>query len=259
MIEGTKSIPCWNIVLQNGKPLCFCDAEQNINVEGYEYISDPAFFRSATEQNLGGTGNVEINGIISSSAIRYDDVKIGLYQNAPVEIFLYDPEKSQKLKTVFYGYISQVDFSDNKMSAELRDFSTSLHNKFGDIYSPQCRATFGSVKCGVHLADYKYEARVIKMLSPTKMRLNKSFENNHLKFGKVRVINERNAGATEFITSNMGYVVDLVKPFNLPLLKGVTVELTAGCDKTIATCAGKFCNALNFRGEPFVPNIDKIL
>jgi hypothetical protein len=45
-----------------------------------------------------------------------------------------------------------------------------------------------------------------------------------------------------------------------PLVKGTElgtrVELREGCDHTIATCADRFQNALNFRGEPFLPGND---
>ena len=40
---------------------------------------------------------------------------------------------------------------------------------------------------------------------------------------------------------------------------GDTFNAIAGCDKTISTCIAKFNNAVNFRGEPYVPGMDKML
>ena len=40
---------------------------------------------------------------------------------------------------------------------------------------------------------------------------------------------------------------------------GDTFNAIAGCDKTIGTCVAKFNNAVNFRGEPYVPGMDKML
>jgi hypothetical protein len=34
------------------------------------------------------------------------------------------------------------------------------------------------------------------------------------------------------------------------------VELTQGCDKRAATCAERFANIANFRGEPHLPGFD---
>jgi hypothetical protein len=37
---------------------------------------------------------------------------------------------------------------------------------------------------------------------------------------------------------------------------GTKAELIEGCDHTITTCATRFGNAVNFRGEPFLPGND---
>ena len=39
-------------------------------------------------------------------------------------------------------------------------------------------------------------------------------------------------------------------------VRGVRVQLREGCDHTIATCSARFGNAVNFRGEPFLPGND---
>ena len=40
---------------------------------------------------------------------------------------------------------------------------------------------------------------------------------------------------------------------------GDTFRVTAGCDKTHATCRKKFANAVNFRGFPHMPGNDFII
>jgi uncharacterized phage protein (TIGR02218 family) len=37
---------------------------------------------------------------------------------------------------------------------------------------------------------------------------------------------------------------------------GDRIELRHGCDKSFATCTGRFRNAENFRGEPHLPGND---
>ena len=39
---------------------------------------------------------------------------------------------------------------------------------------------------------------------------------------------------------------------------GLRVRLREGCDRTIATCTSRFGNAVNFRGEPFLPGNDML-
>jgi uncharacterized phage protein (TIGR02218 family) len=40
---------------------------------------------------------------------------------------------------------------------------------------------------------------------------------------------------------------------------GDRLMLYAGCDKRFETCQKRFDNALNFRGEPFVPGLDAMV
>ncbi len=40
------------------------------------------------------------------------------------------------------------------------------------------------------------------------------------------------------------------------LAPGTRVLVREGCDRTLATCAARFANAANFRGEPFLPGND---
>ena len=41
-------------------------------------------------------------------------------------------------------------------------------------------------------------------------------------------------------------------------MAGTRGQLREGCDRTMATCATRFDNAVNFRGEPFLPGNDLV-
>ena len=41
-----------------------------------------------------------------------------------------------------------------------------------------------------------------------------------------------------------------------PIVAGDTFMVTAGCDKSFATCRDKFANGVNFRGFPHMPGND---
>jgi uncharacterized phage protein (TIGR02218 family) len=46
-------------------------------------------------------------------------------------------------------------------------------------------------------------------------------------------------------------------PFNISA--GDEFTIVAGCDKASRTCIEKFNNIINFRGEPDLPGMDKLL
>jgi uncharacterized phage protein (TIGR02218 family) len=44
-----------------------------------------------------------------------------------------------------------------------------------------------------------------------------------------------------------------------PVAVGDTFVVRAGCDKRLETCAGRFANAVNFRGFPHIPGNDTVI
>ena len=58
------------------------------------------------------------------------------------------------------------------------------------------------------------------------------------------------------MAGSAGAVVTLREAPAFAAAAGTLVEVTEGCDRTLATCAGRFGNAANFRGEPYLPGLD---
>jgi hypothetical protein len=63
--------------------------------------------------------------------------------------------------------------------------------------------------------------------------------------------------ADEVMTSIEIFELFLDMPFDIQV--GDTFNVYAGCDKRLTTCINKFVNAVNFRGEPYVPGQDAFL
>lgn len=65
---------------------------------------------------------------------------------------------------------------------------------------------------------------------------------------------------THAVSAATGSVtIELWSAARLPLSPGQTFTVSAGCDKTIATCNAKFANSLNHRGFPTIPGNDFIV
>ncbi|MCZ6901461.1 MAG: phage BR0599 family protein [Rickettsia endosymbiont of Ixodes persulcatus] len=57
----------------------------------------------------------------------------------------------------------------------------------------------------------------------------------------------------------MSYGLAILQDIILDSVKDAEeVKITAGCDKNFITCCNKFNNAINFRGEPLIPEKDFI-
>jgi len=53
--------------------------------------------------------------------------------------------------------------------------------------------------------------------------------------------------------------VTLALPMPYTIAVADTYSIAAGCDKSFTTCRDRFDNVLNFRGEPYVPGVDKLV
>jgi len=75
-------------------------------------------------------------------------------------------------------------------------------------------------------------------------------------FGTVRWLGGANAGLTQGVADNDAAGLTLTDPPAFAVEAGTLALLTQGCDRQLATCAGRFGNAVNFRGEPYLPGMD---
>ena len=75
-------------------------------------------------------------------------------------------------------------------------------------------------------------------------------------YGLLRWIGGANSGLDSAVLRSAGTRLTLREPPAFPPAVGDLVELREGCDKMLATCSGRFGNAVNFRGEPHLPGID---
>jgi uncharacterized phage protein (TIGR02218 family) len=74
--------------------------------------------------------------------------------------------------------------------------------------------------------------------------------------GRLRWIGGANSGLESAILRAEDERMILHEPPPAPPAVGDLVEIEEGCDKMLATCTGRFGNAVNFRGEPHLPGID---
>lgn len=77
-------------------------------------------------------------------------------------------------------------------------------------------------------------------------------------FGVVTWVTGDNAGLQMEVRSYVPGQIVLQLPMPYAIQVGDTFDIRAGCDKSQPTCHDRFDNVINFRGEPFLPGVDKI-
>jgi len=74
--------------------------------------------------------------------------------------------------------------------------------------------------------------------------------------GVLRWFGGANAGLSSAIERSAGAVLTLRDAPVFAVAAGTLVEVVEGCDRRLATCATRFGNVANFRGEPYLPGVD---
>lgn len=258
----TTLATCWLLTRLDGTELGFTDHDQPIVFNDMEYDSIAGFTPTTVESKANmSVDNLDLEGQTFPSKITEADLLAGIYDYAEIEIFFVNYEDlSQGKLVVKRGKLGEVTLNGQMFRAEVRGLTQHLSQTIGDVYSPSCRAILGDSKCKVALAGFSATTTVSTVTS------NQTFTASALTQaagwftgGEVEWLSGHNDGRRMEVKEFAGGKVVLA----LPMGKSIQVEdsfrIIAGCDKTRETCQSKFSNILNFRGEPDVPGIDKLL
>jgi uncharacterized phage protein (TIGR02218 family) len=123
--------------------------------------------------------------------------------------------------------------------------------------SPTCRARFCGPGCTLSAARFTHELRVASIdLAANSVSFASGPAAELFRDGSLRWIEGPLAGQATDVVEVSGEVLVLEHAIDAALAIGTLARLREGCDHTIATCAGRFANSINFQGEPFLPGND---
>jgi uncharacterized phage protein (TIGR02218 family) len=122
--------------------------------------------------------------------------------------------------------------------------------------SAECRAELGDRRCRVALGGRRRFARVIGVKDRVVTLDAVEPVAGAYAGGTLRWFGGLNGGLVQAVDVSAGAWVTLRGPPAFAVQPGALVEVVEGCDKSLATCAARFGNAANFRGEPHLPGID---
>ncbi len=144
--------------------------------------------------------------------------------------------------------------------AEIRGLTQHLSLVVGEVYSPNCRAVLGDQRCKVSLDKFTITSEVTSAATKqTFIAKVLTQAAGYFSGGEIKWLSGANIGARMEVKEFAGGLVTLALPMGKTIEVGDVFTIIAGCDKLKETCISKFKNIINFRGEPDVPGIDKLL
>ncbi len=262
--EVTSLCACWKINRKDGVSLYLTDLDKDITVDGKLYKASDGYNRDVLRGNNGtSTDELEINGVLSSEFISEDDLNTGKYDHAEITLFMVNwADPAMGIIPLKRGWIGEVTWQENYFTAELRGISDVLKREQSSLYTAECTADFCDDECGLNNLDFQWDDEVAEVTEDGAIRL-KSFSDGsaQLSGGLVTFLSGENRlrsmeiSSWDFPSKTLQLFLDLPEPIGV----GDEVKLTAGCDKSFATCKGSFSNQINFRGFPDIPGTDRLL
>ena len=258
MLQGslTSLAFCWRVERRDGAGFGLTSHDATLRIGGVEYVAEPGMLPAAVQRELGlKPSNGEIAGAIHSDALDDGELVAGRWDGARVRLFAVDWEQPHvDALPLMAGEIGEVRIEDEAYKAQLNGAAVKLGRAICPETSPECRAELGDKQCRVDMAG-RIKRCVIVSLDGSGFVLDQAVGDG-MAWGRARFLTGENAGLASIVVAIVGTRIELRDTPLDPVAVGDRIELLEGCDKRFATCAARFHNAENFRGEPHLPGND---
>lgn len=258
---------CYRLALSDGTSLGFTDHDRDLAFAGVDFLASSAFEGSAISNELGlSVGEVDVDGAlaalgaISSQVIAESDILAGRYDGAAVTIWLVDWTDAASRIVLLEGSLGEVERGGPAFRASLVSKTRELQQAKGRVFSERCDAEVGDARCAVVLADGFTSSGDVVEIASDGFRVTglAARADGFFSAGVLTWTSGPRSGRKARIRAHRK---ELSNVWLYPLLDSVpavevgeTFTITAGCDKTFATCRERFDNRLNFRGMVALPD-----
>lgn len=246
----------WRIYRADGVTLGFTSHDRDLTFGNVRHRAAPGLLPSAIRRTSDlSLDSAEVEGALSHDSIAESDLAAGLFDGARVVIGAVNWETFVH-ESFYSGTLGEVQRGQGVFSADLRSAKTLLEKDLVPRTSPTCRAEFCGPRCGLSAARLTRRSTIDFI----------DFDRNSLSAsgiggadfldGQLRMLDGPQTGMTFGIVHAEGAELVLDRPIASANLQGTAVIVREGCDHTFATCVNRVANAVNFRGEPFLPGND---
>lgn len=247
---------CWRLERRDGVTIGLTSHDRDLEVGGVTYRATPGMVPSAVRKGTGlSPESMDVRGALSAAAISGADLGAGRWDGAAVALYLTDWATPGLWLELARGTIGAVEREGDAFTAELVGPAAALDAAVAPETSPDCRAALGDRACRVDLGKHRRLVTVSSVAGEA-AAVTGELTAELYGFGTLRWLSGRNAGIVQGVAASDAAGVTLTEAPPFAVTAGTLALLTEGCDKRMESCAGRFGNAANFRGEPYLPGND---
>lgn len=230
------------------------ESDEDIVVDGETFYVVPGLSISAVKHTANGEmPSCQITAVhVTSGIFKTNELDIGLYDGAAVQIYIVDRMDLSRKGLLFTGVIGQITYSiENQAVMDVKGAGTSARILITQKRSPMCRTDLYSRLCGVDPTAYDVATTVATIPTAFTFTVTGSLAQADGYFNQGVVVSST---GKKLVISNWVQSTQTITTY-LPCDRlfsvGDSLTLYPGCDKTLgATGCAKFNNQLNFQGEP---------
>ena len=158
--------------------------------------------------------------------------------------------------TIFRGLVGEIDLTTSAAYLMINDYKSLLNQQMPrNVYQGSCRHRLFDARCTLTAATYTKTG--VAATGSTRATILGSVAapggSGTFALGTLTMTSGANSGFSRLVTAWDGVAAfALLNPFPFTIAPGDTFSVTAGCDKSMATCTA-FGNRINFGGEPYIP------
>lgn len=126
----TTLCTCWRIQREDNAVFGFTNHDRSITFNGDVYEPDSGFTGSEIAASLGlNVNGAEVQGALSSDRITDDDIALGRWDNAAVEIWRVDWSEPSRRMILRKGSMGEISRGDVAYEAEIRGLAHHLNQE----------------------------------------------------------------------------------------------------------------------------------
>ncbi len=249
----------WRVIRRDGVTLGFTAHDRDLWFDGVLHRSAPGMVPSAIRRSADfEPDSAEVQGALSHDSIAATDLAAGRFDGARVLIGLVDWE-SRERHVIYRGTIGTVSEEAGSFTAALESRKLELQRDPVPRTSPSCRAAFCGPGCTLSAVRFSHKGALTSFdAAANAVNLSTTAIPADLIGGTLRWFDGPYAGQPMGVVALNGTALVLDTPLDRAPPIGARVTVREGCNRTLATCATRFGNAINFQGEPHLPGNDLV-
>ncbi|PCJ24939.1 MAG: hypothetical protein COA94_06850 [Rickettsiales bacterium] len=257
---GENFVYLFYIKTSRNKEYYLTSSSEVVVSAGVKYQPYSGLALTSGKFNDSGQNQVILSGIFEKQGIDKDDDLTG----ALVKIMYMQGDKGDKgnKDDKAIHFVSYICTQHSKMDLDFEikcEPETIKYNQpVVQMFSKTCRANFGDDKCKVDMGDYSVLCDVVKVKKNILTCELGDVKSGYFKCGKLVTLGGEVESCSFKIMSHSGNDIEVERGCNFDFAEQKQVTLIPGCDKSFRTCCYSFKNAVNFRGEPAIPEFNFI-